>query len=163
MLVRSHALIRSDIFSERQASVDDEKIFDVSYVADPAEFRSELRKAWMALYHNTIYCWAQTFYPESNEIREPDFPGPVMNRRIDPLSSCWLESFRDAICKTAEQTDLLERNDRDFLYFMLGGLAFSWETYLGLRHRRFSTDMFSPGKVDLPFTELQQGSKHRDA
>ena len=63
----------------------------MSGVADPAEFRVELRAAWRALYHNAIYCWAETFYPELNELRDPDFPGPVMNRRFDPLSSCWLE------------------------------------------------------------------------
>ena len=46
---------------------------------------------------------------------------------------------------------------------MLGGLEFSWETYLGLRHGRISADMFSPGKVDLPFAELQQDGKDGDA
>ena len=150
-----------DLLAILQATVDDEKIFDMSGVADPAEFRAELREAWRALYHNALYCWAQTFYPESSEIREPDFPGPVMNRRFDALSSCWLESFTTALSRTADRTDLPESNDRDFLYFMLGILAVSWEIYLDLRHGRMDVDMFSPGKVDLPFAELDSTNRSR--
>lgn len=110
-------------------TVDDPRMFTLTYVPNPEGFKQELRQAWAALYFSAAYCW-DDMNTEMFEGDPPEIFGPAMCERFDQLSSCWLEDFRNAAMKVAARKDLPEKGDRAFLYFMLGVLWLSWRIYL---------------------------------
>ena len=116
-----------------QVTVDDPKLFDMSGVTDPREFKAELREAWAALYASAAWGWDDMNNPEYGG-EPPELSGAALCRRFDALSSCWLESFEDAARRVADAGNLPAKDDRDFLYFMLGVLRMSWREYLRELH-----------------------------
>ncbi|MCF3932871.1 hypothetical protein L1787_05510 [Acuticoccus sp. M5D2P5] len=131
----------NDLLVMLQATVDDEKIFDMSGVTDPDAFKKELREAWEHVFANALCAWNAAYAPEYEET--PELIGPEMCRKFKRLSSCWLESFTAAITQIAKRTDLPRENDRDVLFLMLGVLMASWATYLGLRHGKITEAAYS--------------------
>lgn len=116
-----------------QLTVDNPKLFDLSGGADPEEFKAELREAWTAWYASAAWFWDDMNNPGCSD-EPPELSGAALCKRFDVFASCWLESFKDAVWWVAETGNLPEKDDRDFLYFMLGVLRMSrWEH---LRERR---------------------------
>lgn len=119
-----------------QAQIDDDKDFawavqNVGGTA-PEVFREICHQMFADLYDTAGGHWADLRDPLNNAWT-PKFSGMAVVEHYGPLHSDWNEHFSKAILNVADSPET-ERDDRNFLYFMLGVLRCGWHEYIRQNH-----------------------------
>lgn len=127
----------SPLLAKLLATVNDERLFDMSGTGDPDAWRERAREIFRALYSNAAGAWDFLVYGDLYADDDPQYPGVLLFEEYDELVGCPIEEFRDAIRFVADGrvetregeeiaaggTPAAGEDDREFLYFMIGYAA----------------------------------------
>ncbi|HUS08604.1 MAG TPA: hypothetical protein VMZ52_20025 [Bryobacteraceae bacterium] len=121
-----------DILTRLKQSVDDPKLFDLTYIDDKTAAKAQFREAFEGLY-------TAAYLASRGAIEDPDdpaygveaqYPGAAIFEVYPLAASDWLESIRDALHAVATKAD---EEDQLFLSFMEGYLMCGWDEHLRKR------------------------------
>ena len=117
-----------DLLTRLKRTVDDAKLFDLSYIDDKTAAKTQFREIFGSLHTAAYLAWR-------GEIEDPDdpaygaeteHPGAAMFDVYPLLPTDWLESIRDALHAVGAKAD---EEDRLFLSFMEGYLMCGWDEH----------------------------------
>src|ERR1700688_2945955 len=85
------------------ATVENERLFDMSGVDNPAAFKKELRGIWAHIYYNAVTQW-NDMVEGAVESDDNDVCVAVLTGKYHVLHTCWRGSFLDGLRAVAKKS-----------------------------------------------------------